>query len=274
MQADARVEADAHQIARDEANRVAHAVAASACARASPRELSSVQHLLQRKRNKGRSAWDLVDPLTGWETVVPSEQLCAAGLRSSDNTICCPASCGVCGGHDAPSNLGCSKRPGGPSQCCGKRILRSLRRCFYSTSVGCHMIHNLSARAPWLISWAPRPAPPLPSAAAAMPIALGLYAPTCAHVAAFTLGCIGCALSPHTLHITAMLDRASEDRRGGAPCCRAADVTALTASLLSPQTLAVQQAGGRVNFQKTRALFGLMRRHSPGARCVVYQGRR
>lgn len=56
--------------------------------------------------------------------VAPSvwEPACG-GLLSADSAVCCPASCGSCGGQ------GCGQRPGGAEACCRKTILRSKMLC-------------------------------------------------------------------------------------------------------------------------------------------------
>ena len=51
----------------------------------------------------------------------PAEELCAGGILNGD--VCCPASCGQCGG------TGCGGLPGGADECCTSRIRESNRSC-------------------------------------------------------------------------------------------------------------------------------------------------
>jgi len=55
---------------------------------------------------------------------------CMDGIVNEGNTICCPASCGTCGG---PS---CSTRPGGVSSCCGAGISST---CASFTDTACNL---------------------------------------------------------------------------------------------------------------------------------------
>ena len=244
------------QILREEMQKV-HASEGSKCRRIESRETAFPAGSAADWQKQHTQP---VDPVTGWELFVSSDRLCAGGLRSADNSTCCPKSCVACGGMDDASNRGCSQRSGGAVNCCGRRIFRSLRRCFVPHHVACRILEDLTERVPWHFPWAP-PAEPLPAAAAAVPIALGLYAPTCQSVAAFTRACIGCSVSAH-LRITAVIDEVSV-------CCEAADLTASASALLSASTLAMHRSGKRINFFKTRALFVLMVRSNPDARWFV-----
>ena len=47
---------------------------------------------------------------------IDSDNPCAPYGGINSGNVCCAASCGACGGK------GCSKRPGGTSACCTKKI--------------------------------------------------------------------------------------------------------------------------------------------------------
>lgn len=50
-----------------------------------------------------------------------ADPTCAYGVIGGN--VCCLARCGTCGGS------GCSRRPGGASNCCGGAVLKSGRSC-------------------------------------------------------------------------------------------------------------------------------------------------
>ena len=68
--------------------------------------------------------------------------LCSAGIRHATGGFCCNATCGTCGGR------GCSKRPGGPSQCCEPSIRKRGRKCLSSEDVACALISSETPPAP------------------------------------------------------------------------------------------------------------------------------
>ena len=63
----------------------------------------------------------------------PQAPKCARGLRygQAPTAVCCPASCGTCGGP------GCASRPGGRANCCRPQILHSGRRCSSANDTAC-----------------------------------------------------------------------------------------------------------------------------------------
>jgi len=71
--------------------------------------------------------------------------LCSEGKLNRMGVVCCASGCGKCG------QTGCSKRPGGASECCPSTIKKSLQTCTTAKQVGCHMPQALledGARAP------------------------------------------------------------------------------------------------------------------------------
>merc|ERR1712194_650169 len=56
---------------------------------------------------------------------------CGAGVLSKKKKVCCPLSCGTCGGS------GCSGRPGGKSACCGGGIRPTGTMCATVTDTAC-----------------------------------------------------------------------------------------------------------------------------------------
>ena len=75
---------------------------------------------------------------------------CTAGVQHPNRQVCCNATCGLCGGH------GCSRRPGGPRQCCMPAILRTGRVCESRADVACilheHASYPARARRRWGIA--------------------------------------------------------------------------------------------------------------------------
>ena len=67
---------------------------------------------------------------------------CQAGLPHPTNQVCCSAKCGLCGGH------GCSRRPGGPPECCMPAILRRGIICRSRADVACILQHAPSNAPP------------------------------------------------------------------------------------------------------------------------------
>jgi len=75
----------------------------------------------------------------------PPPALCSEGKLNRKGVVCCASGCGKC------KQKGCSKRPGGASECCPRRIKKSLQTCTTAKQVGCHMPQALlegGARAP------------------------------------------------------------------------------------------------------------------------------
>jgi len=65
-------------------------------------------------------------------SAAPSDvDLCAEGITNVDETVCCAASCGVCGGCK------CDLNPGGPTLCCPGTIAATGFECMLSVDVGC-----------------------------------------------------------------------------------------------------------------------------------------
>ena len=58
---------------------------------------------------------------------------CQDGIQSSTGGICCPTTCGVCGGAR------CEESPGGPEQCCGLGIRQTHGFCTSPTQTACRM---------------------------------------------------------------------------------------------------------------------------------------
>jgi hypothetical protein len=91
----------------------------------------------------GKGAGSGASPLTAVSEVKRSVEfpplldLCAKGLHSGHSSkgrrLCCAASCGSCGEEER----GCSKREGGPTQCCAKGILAAGRSCSRPADTGC-----------------------------------------------------------------------------------------------------------------------------------------
>ena len=57
------------------------------------------------------------------KTTQQTPLLCAAGRTSSRHGVCCPATCGFCGGH------ACKRAAADRERCCPSAILRSRRCC-------------------------------------------------------------------------------------------------------------------------------------------------
>eukprot|EP00750_Incisomonas_marina_P007110 INCI14767.2.p1 GENE.INCI14767.2~~INCI14767.2.p1 ORF type:complete len:230 (+),score=44.66 INCI14767.2:179-868(+) len=66
---------------------------------------------------------------------------CTSGMLSADKTVCCPKSCGECGGGS------CNTRPGGKENCCELEIKATGKACSQND-------------APCVVVNAPAPAPP------------------------------------------------------------------------------------------------------------------
>lgn len=62
-----------------------------------------------------------------------SSSLCSAGVLTPQASICCPKSCGTCGGP------GCNEREGGGANCCAGIIRNSNKTCESSGDVACNM---------------------------------------------------------------------------------------------------------------------------------------
>uniref|UniRef100_A0A7R9YBV0 Uncharacterized protein n=1 Tax=Pinguiococcus pyrenoidosus TaxID=172671 RepID=A0A7R9YBV0_9STRA len=58
-------------------------------------------------------------------------ELCAEGITNADESICCDAGCGVCGGCD------CALNPGGEALCCPGFIFATGIECVISSDVAC-----------------------------------------------------------------------------------------------------------------------------------------
>lgn len=57
-----------------------------------------------------------------------ADPACVTGITDSDDLVCCPESCGACGGP------GCSQRPGGANACCVGRISQKNVSCAVATA--------------------------------------------------------------------------------------------------------------------------------------------
>ena len=66
---------------------------------------------------------------------------CVGGLLSTHSTVCCPASCGICGG------TGCATLPGGRASCCPATIRATARSCATPTDSSCVIASQVSAEA-------------------------------------------------------------------------------------------------------------------------------
>ena len=102
-------------------------------------------------------------------------------------------------------------------------------------------------------------------------IAIGMYAPSCQSVRSAVAACIGCTeeAEPSRIRIIAMVDAlTTEDGQQECAGVRFASVVR-TDARLSASVLDLRRAGVRVNFQKTRALFGLLLERAPSATWFV-----
>ena len=67
------------------------------------------------------------------ENVLANWTYCNTGLCDHNGSVCCPATCGKCGGDQ------CDKRPGGVTKCCTGGIKRTKKICESPTEVACEV---------------------------------------------------------------------------------------------------------------------------------------
>jgi len=65
--------------------------------------------------------------------VIKAHPKCESGILSWSKNVCCPKSCGRCGGP------GCERRPGGPNACCTQNIEPTRKICQTSGQTACIM---------------------------------------------------------------------------------------------------------------------------------------
>lgn len=124
---------------------------------------------------------------------------CSTGIRSGN--VCCPASCGTCGG------TGCSKRPGGAS-CCTGEVLKLNRMCA-AKAPPCVLGRVVGESSSLKPTATPSPSPsPAPKMLSQAPVCAkgGIFSSgVCCPASCGTCGGVGCG-----------------NRPGGASCCTGA----------------------------------------------------
>jgi len=76
----------------------------------------------QQEEDDGEGSSSITVASDGIDPMDPVDPFCATGLYAMTSGVCCPASCGRCGGK------ACSKLPGG-NDCCVSTIAKSTRSC-------------------------------------------------------------------------------------------------------------------------------------------------